>query len=173
MKMTPWRRQVTIVDDNVPPSRGPDLRPAAELLGVGPWFNTTNGDPLTLAGPAGQVVLMEFWTFACGSCIHTLPFLEQMHVKYGADLTVVGIHTPELSFEREASNVAEAVRLQRLTFPIGLDNDFTAWHAYDIHYWPTQYLIDQSGRIRYTHVGEGHYRQTESAIRSLLESPSA
>lgn len=168
MNLTPWRRQVATVDDDIPPYRGPDLGPAAELSGVGPWFNTTDGDALTLAGLAGEVVLIEFWTFACGNCIRTLPFLEQMHTKYGPGLKVMGIHTPEFPFEREEVNVAEAIRLRGLTFPIGLDNDFTAWDAYGNHYWPTRYLIDQSGRLRYTHVGEGQYRKTESAIRSLL-----
>jgi thiol-disulfide isomerase/thioredoxin len=162
-----------MVDDDVPSRLGLDLGPAAELSGVGPWFNTPDGDPLTLAVLAGRVVLIEFWTFACGNCIRTLPFLEQMHTKYGPDLTVMGIHTPEFSFERQASNVAEAIGLRRLTFPVGLDNDFNAWNAYDNHYWPTQYLIDRSGRIRYTHIGEGQYRQTESAIRSLVVPPSA
>jgi len=165
MNLAPWRRQVATVDSNSPP--------AAELSGVGPWFNTTNGEPLTLAGLAGQVVLLEFWTFACSNCIHTLPFLQQMHTTYGPDLTVMGIHTPEFSFEREPANVAEAIRLRGLTFPVGLDNDFTTWNAYGNRYWPTQYLIDQSGRIRYTHVGEGQYRQTESALRALLGSPGA
>jgi thiol-disulfide isomerase/thioredoxin len=168
MRLTPWRRHVAVVDNNAPIHRAPDLGPAVELSGVGPWFNTTNGGPLTLAALAGHVVLLEFWTFACSNCIHTLPFLEQTHTRFGPDLTVIGIHTPEFSFEREPASVAEAIRLHGLTFPVGLDNDFTAWGDYGNRYWPTQYLIDQRGRIRYTHIGEGQYRRTESAIRSLL-----
>ena len=146
----------------------PDLGLARELAGVGPWLNTPAGRPLTLASLLGRVVLIEFWTFACGNCQRTLPFLRLMHRRYSPELVVVGIHTPELPFERPARNVEAAARKRGLEFPIGLDNDYQAWHAYENHYWPSQYLVDSAGHVRYTHIGEGRYRRTEAAIRALI-----
>jgi thiol-disulfide isomerase/thioredoxin len=146
----------------------PDLGPAPELLGVHPWLNTAGGEPLTLAELQGRVVLLEFWTFACGNCQRTLPFLRTMHVRYRPALAVIGVHTPEFPFERPARNVERAARARGLSFPIGLDNDYAAWDSYANRYWPSQYLIDGAGHVRYAHVGEGAYRATERAIRALL-----
>ena len=146
----------------------PLLGPGPELLGVHPWLNTPGGEPLTLAGLRGRVVLIEFWTFACGNCQRTLPFLRRMHRRYQTVLAVVGVHTPELPFERSALNVERAVRGRALEFPVGLDNDYAAWNAYENQYWPSLYLLDHAGQLRYTQVGEGSYRRTEAAIRALL-----
>ena len=154
-------------------SRSPHFGAAPELLGVHPWLNTPGGAPLTLAGLYGRVVLIEFWAFACGNCQRTLPFLRQMHRRYGPELVVVGIHTPELPFEQPARNVERAVRDRGVEFPVGLDNDYQAWNAYRNRYWPTQYLLDAAGRICHTQVGEGGYRKTEAAIRMLLEQAAA
>ena len=147
----------------------PDLGPAPELFGVHPWLNTAGGEPLTVAGLQGRVVLLEFWTFACGNCQRTLPFLRTMHVRYRPGLAVIGVHTPEFPFERPARNVERAAQARGLSFPIGLDNDYAAWDAYDNRYWPSQYLIDGAGNLRYAHVGEGAYGRTERAIRALLD----
>jgi thiol-disulfide isomerase/thioredoxin len=147
----------------------PDLGPAPELFGVHPWLNTAGGEPLTLAGLYGRVVLLEFWTFACGNCQRTLPFLRTMHVRYRPGLAVIGVHTPELPFERPPRNVERAARERGLSFPIGLDNDYAAWNAYGNQYWPSQYLIDAAGHIRSAHVGEGAYRRTERSIGALLD----
>jgi thiol-disulfide isomerase/thioredoxin len=146
----------------------PDLGPAPELFGIHIWFNTDGGEPLTIARLSGRVVFVEFWTFACGNCQRTLPFLRKLHVRYGPGLAVIGVHTPELPFERPARNVERAARRQALEFPIGLDNDFAVWNAYGNRYWPSQYLIDPAGHIRYAYVGEGAYRRTEWVIRALL-----
>ena len=147
----------------------PDLGPAPELLGLHPWLNTSGGEPLTIARLSGRVILLEFWTFACGNCQRTLPFLRKLHVRYRPSLAVIGVHTPELSFERPARNVEDAARRKALSFPIGLDNDYATWNAYANRYWPSQYLIDPAGHVRYTHVGEGAYGRTERAIRALLD----
>jgi hypothetical protein len=85
---------------------------------------------------------------------------------------VIGVHTPELPFERPARNVERAVRDRGLVFPVGLDNDYAAWDAYGNEYWPSLYLVDAAGRIRYVHVGEGNYGRTEAAIRALLADTS-
>jgi thiol-disulfide isomerase/thioredoxin len=149
-------------------SRLPVLGRAPELVGVDPWFNTTDGEPLRLEALRDRVVLLEFWTFACVNCQRTLPFLRQMHGRYRPEFTVVGVHTPEFAFERSLQNVERAVREQDLEYPVGVDNDFVAWNAYGNRYWPAMYLIDRAGRIRYTQVGEGNYGPTEDAIRALL-----
>ena len=149
---------------------------APELVGVGPWFNTPDGEPLTLAGLRDRVVLLEFWTFACVNCQRTLPFLRRMHDQYQPDLAVVGVHSPEFAFERDVQNVERAVRHSGLRYPVGVDNDFIAWEAYGNRYWPTTYLIDRAGQVRYQQIGEGAYGQTEAAIRTLLaegRSPAA
>lgn len=142
---------------------------APELLGVHPWLNTPHGQPLTVEELRGRVVLLEFWTFACGNCRRTLPFLRRVHQQYQPGFTVVGVHTPEFQFERSPENVERAVREQGLEYPVGLDNDYVAWNAYGNRYWPTLYLIDRVGQVRYTQIGEGNYDRTEAAIRALLD----
>ena len=141
---------------------------APELVGVNPWFNTPDGEPLRLAALRDRVVLLKFWTFACVNCQHTLPFMRRMHDRYQPDFTVVGVHSPEFAFERSARNVERAMRERGLEYPVGLDNEFVAWNAYGNRYWPTMYLIDRGGQIRYTQIGEGNYGRTETAIRTLL-----
>ena len=148
--------------------RLPVLGRAAELVGVHPWYNTPDGEPLRLAALRDRVVLLEFWTFACVNCQRTFPFLRRMHHRYQPDFTVVGVHSPEFAFERSVQNVERAVREHGLEYPVGLDNDFVAWNAYGNRYWPTMYLIDRAGQIRYTQIGEGNYGRTETAIRTLL-----
>ena len=149
-------------------SRLPVLGRAPELVGVDPWFNAPDGEPLRLAALRNRVVLLEFWTFACVNCQRTLPFLRQVHGRYQPEFTVVGVHTPEFAFEGSVQNVERAVREQGLEYPVGLDNKFVAWNAYGNRYWPTMYPIDRTGGIRYTQVGEGDYGRTEGAIRALL-----
>ena len=153
-------------------SRLTDLGAAPELRGVHPWLNTPGGEPVTIAGLGGGVALVEFWTFACGNCVRTLPFLRTMERRYRTELTVIGIHTPELPFERPARNVERAVRDRGLVFPVGLDNDYAAWDAFGNQYWPSLYLVDACGRIRYIQIGEGRYGRTEAAIRALLAERS-
>ena len=153
-------------------TRLPVLGRAPELVGVDPWFNTPDGEQLGLATLRGRVVLLEFWTFACVNCQRTLPFLGRMHGRYQPEFTVVGVHTPEFAFEGSVQNVERAVREQGLEYPVGLDNKFVAWNAYGNRYWPTMYLIDRAGQIRCTHVGEGDYDRTETAIRALLTERS-
>lgn len=167
-----FRRRASLDTAVAKVSALPDLGQAPELLGVHPWLNTADGEPLTLAGLFGHVVLIEFWTFACGNCQRTVPFLRQMHRRYMPELVVIGVHTPELPFERPARNVERAVRKRAIGFPVGLDNDYNAWDAYDNHYWPSLYLVDAAGRIRYSHIGEGRYGRTEAAVMALLAQSS-
>lgn len=146
-------------------------RPAAEFVGITEWVNS---EPLTLAGLRGQVVLVDFWTYSCINCQRTQPYLNAWNDRYrDSGLVIVGVHAPEFAFEQLPANVERAVRAAKITYPVGLDNDFATWNAYGNRYWPAKYLIDREGTIRYTHFGEGAYAETESRIRELLGEAAA
>jgi thiol-disulfide isomerase/thioredoxin len=116
-----------------------------------------------------KVILVDFWTYACYNCQNTQPHLNAWHKKYAEDgLLIVGVHTPEFGFEREPANVEQAVREAGIEYPVVLDNNYATWNAYDQRYWPAMYLIDADGFVRYKHVGEGAYAETEAKIRELL-----
>jgi cytochrome c biogenesis protein CcdA/thiol-disulfide isomerase/thioredoxin len=147
----------------------PVLGTAPDFTGNQEWFNTANGRPLSLAELRGRVVLVDFWTYTCINCIRTLPFLKAWDDRYrDKGLTIVGVHTPEFPFERDAGNVQDAIAQNGLRYPVAQDNDYATWNAYANQYWPAKYLIDARGRVRYTHVGEGDDDKTEQAIRDLL-----
>ncbi|MEO8229040.1 MAG: cytochrome c biogenesis protein CcdA [Chloroflexota bacterium] len=146
-----------------------DLGPAPELTGISAWINS---DPLTIAGLRGKVVLVEFWTFGCINCIHVQPYVKAWFDRYAsAGLVVIGVHTPELSYERDLANVRAAVASSDVRFPVAFDPDFATWNAYRNSYWPAFYFIDKEGRIRHTHFGEGDYDGSEQVIRQLLAEP--
>ena len=145
---------------------GPD---APELRGIEGWLNTPAGKPVSIAGLRGKVVIVDFWTYSCINCLRTLPHLKAWDRAYRDEgLAIVGIHSPEFAFERVPENVRSAVRRLGVGYPVGLDNDFATWRAYDNQYWPAKYVIDRNGRVRYTHFGEGEYEETEDWIRRLL-----
>jgi cytochrome c biogenesis protein CcdA/thiol-disulfide isomerase/thioredoxin len=147
----------------------PVLGKAPEIQHTQRWFNTPGGRPLTLRSLRGRVVLIDFWTYSCINCIRTLPALRAWDSRYRRDgLTIIGMHAPEFPFERDASNVRQAIARNRLHYPVAQDNDFATWTAYGNQYWPAKYLIDARGRVRYVHFGEGSYGRTERAIRALL-----
>ncbi|MCA1710962.1 MAG: redoxin family protein [Actinobacteria bacterium] len=140
---------------------------APELVGVSDFDNT---DPLTLAGKRGSVVLVDFWTYTCINCRRTFPFLRALQKTYGGkDFTVLGVHSPEFAFERDHGNVARAVRELGVTWPVAEDPDMATWDAFRNQYWPADYLVDRSGRIRYVHYGEGGDADIEKAVRALLD----
>jgi cytochrome c biogenesis protein CcdA/thiol-disulfide isomerase/thioredoxin len=152
----------------------PVLGRAPEFTGNDRWFNTPGGRPLTLAGLRGRVVLVDFWTYTCINCIRTFPYLRAWDAAYrDRGLTIVGVHTPEFSFERDAGNVRDAIAQSRLRYPVAQDNAYKTWDAWGNRYWPAKYLIDAKGRVRYVHFGEGDDDKTEAAIRSLLAEAGA
>jgi cytochrome c biogenesis protein CcdA/thiol-disulfide isomerase/thioredoxin len=147
----------------------PVLGVAPEFVGSERWFNTPGDRPLTLPGLRGRVVLVDFWTYSCINCIRTLPYLKAWDAKYRKDgLTIVGVHTPEFPFEREASNVQEAIDTNGIRYPVAQDNEQATWNAYGNQYWPAEYFIDAQGKVRYVHFGEGEYGEKEKVIRDLL-----
>ena len=140
---------------------------APELTGISKWLNTPA--PETLASLKGKVVLVDFWTYSCINCLRTLPHVEAWYNKYhSSGFEVIGVHTPEFAFEKDAGNVAAAIKRLTVPYPVALDNNYSTWNAYNNQYWPAEYLIDASGKIRRTEFGEGHYPETEQAIRTLL-----
>jgi thiol-disulfide isomerase/thioredoxin len=137
-----------------------------EFQGISEWLN---GSPLTIASLKNQVVLVQFWTFSCINCQRTLPYIVQWHQKYAAQgLKVIGVHTPEFGYERDANNVKQALRKHQITYPVPLDNAYKTWNAYSNQYWPNLYLTDRQGILRYSHSGEGAYDTTEQTIRRFL-----
>jgi cytochrome c biogenesis protein CcdA/thiol-disulfide isomerase/thioredoxin len=146
-----------------------DVGTAPEFADTEDWFNTPGNAPLTLASLRGRVVLVDFWTYTCINCIRTLPYLKAWDTTYrGQGLTIVGVETPEFSFEHDASNVAAAISQFGLKYPVVQDNEMGTWNAYGNEYWPADYLIDAKGQVRYATFGEGDYDKTETAIRALL-----
>ena len=146
-----------------------NLGPAPDFRGITAWINSPG---LTMAGLRGKVVLVEFWTFACINCQHVQPYVTAWSDRYGsAGLVVVGVHTPELSFERDLGNVRQAVAQAGLHYPVAFDPSFATWNAYANNYWPAFYFIDKDGQIRHTHFGEGDYAGSEQVIRQLLAAP--
>jgi cytochrome c biogenesis protein CcdA/thiol-disulfide isomerase/thioredoxin len=151
----------------------PNVGTAPDFTDTQDWFNTGVGGrsnkPLTLASLRGRVVLVDFWTYTCINCIRTLPYLKAWDATYrGQGLTIVGVETPEFSFERDASNVSNAIRQFGIHYPVVQDNEMGTWNAYGNQYWPADYLIDAKGQVRYATFGEGDYAKTETAIRALL-----
>ena len=147
----------------------PVLGTAPDFAGTQRWFNTPGGRPLTLAGLRGRVVLVDFWTDTCINCIRTLPHLTAWDRRYrDQGLTIVGVHSPEFDFEKDAGNVAAAIRQNDIRYPVAQDNEMATWDAWQNQYWPAEYLIDAHGKVREARFGEGDYDRTEAAIRSLL-----
>lgn len=139
---------------------------APEIQGIESWINS---NPQKIADLKGKVVLIDFWTYSCINCIRTQPYLKEWYSTYkNSGFEIVGVHAPEFAFEKVKANVEDAVKKAGITYPVGLDNDFTTWNAYENRYWPGTYLIDKEGNVRRTHAGEGGYKETEQAIRTLL-----
>ena len=152
----------------------PKLGAAPEFTDTQEWFNTPGSRPLTLAGLRGHVVLIDFWTYTCINCLRTLPFLEGLYAdyhRYGLD--IVGVETPEFTFEQEAGNVAQAIRSDGIHYPVVQDNQYGTWNAWGNQYWPAEYLIDARGQVRHVQFGEGDYKQSEAAVRALLADAGA
>jgi thiol-disulfide isomerase/thioredoxin len=144
----------------------PRLVHAPELFG-NYWFNTLQ--PISLRENLGNVLLVDFWDYSCINCIRTLPYVSEWHRRYaGEGLVVVGVHTPEFRFGQERANVEQAIKGFKIRYAVVADNEARVWSAFANRYWPTRYLIDKNGYIRFSQHGEGGYQQFERAIQSLL-----
>jgi thiol-disulfide isomerase/thioredoxin len=142
-----------------------------ELAGAIGWLNTT---PLNRTALRGKVVLVDFWTYTCINSLRPLPYVKSWTAKYKqAGFVVVGVHTPEFSFEKELGNVENAVRRLQVTYPVAVDSNYKIWNAFRNEYWPAQYFIDGKGHMRYHHAGEGDYGALERVIQELLRENGA
>jgi len=149
-----------------PTSQLENLGPAPELYNE-TWLNTDQ--PLRLAELKGKVVLLEMWTFGCINCRNVIPHIREWYDQYSEDgLVVIGNHYPEFNYEANLDNLKAALVELDVPYPVAVDNDKQTWSAYGNRYWPTTYLIDKQGSIRYVHIGEGAYQETEQAIQTLL-----
>ncbi len=138
----------------------PSLSSATEWL---------NAQPLTPAGLRGKVVLVDFWTYSCINWRRTLPYVRAWAEKYkDQGLVVIGVHSPEFSFEKDTANVRWATKDMRIDYPVAIDNDHAIWRAFNNEYWPALYFVDAKGRIRHHQFGEGEYEESEIVIRQLL-----
>ena len=150
---------------NVPTTAHGAQAPALE--GATTWLNS---GPLTTADLHGHVVAYDFWTYTCVNWLRTLPYLRAWADRYRRHgLIVIGVHTPEFVFEHELDNVRDAVRSERVDYPVAVDNDYAVWDAFDNHYWPALYLADARGVIRHRQFGEGGYAEAEHVIGQLLD----
>jgi thiol-disulfide isomerase/thioredoxin len=146
------------------------FKKAPEFSGITSYINTNE---TKLSELKGKVVLVDFWTYSCINCIRTIPYLVEWNQKYSdKGLVIVGIHSPEFEFEKNIDNVKQAVTRFGIKYPVLLDNDHGTWNAFQNSYWPRKYLVDSEGYIRYDHIGEGGYVETENAIKNLLAERS-
>jgi thiol-disulfide isomerase/thioredoxin len=130
------------------------------------WLNST---PLSFRQLRGRAVLVDFWDYTCVNCVRTLPYVQAWHERYrDQGLTVIGVHTPEFTFAQYESNVERGVREFGLTYPIVIDSNREIWTAFANRYWPTKYLLDKDGYLRFGHFGEGGYAECEQVIQELL-----
>jgi thiol-disulfide isomerase/thioredoxin len=143
----------------------------AEFEGATGWLNSP---PLTTADLRGTVVLVDFWTYTCINWLRTLGYVRAWAEKYeDAGLVVIGVHTPEFSFERDVDNVRRAAADLHVEYPIALDSDYAVWEAFSNHYWPAVYIADAEGGIRHHHFGEGGYEESELVIQRLVRDAGA
>jgi thiol-disulfide isomerase/thioredoxin len=143
---------------------------APPFTGGTEWLNSP---PLTPEKLRGKVVLVSFWTYTCINWLRTLPYLRAWAHKYKKDgLVVVGVHTPEFSYEHNIDNIQQAIKAMKITYPVVVDNGYEIWSAFDNHFWPALYFVDAEGRIRYHQFGEGEYEMAEHVIQQLLAESS-
>jgi thiol-disulfide isomerase/thioredoxin len=135
------------------------------------WLNSA---PVSSQSLRGKVVLVNFWTYTCINSLRALPYVKGWAAKYQkSGLVVIGVHTPEFSFEKQQTNVAEALGDLHITYPVVMDSNYRIWQNFNNQYWPAFYIIDAKGQIRYEHFGEGAYGDSERVIQELLKENGA
>lgn len=167
-----WLQQL---DAPVEPAVAPDgtidksgLRTAPDIVGISGYINASEAELAALM--EDKVVLYDIWTYSCINCVRTLPYITAWDEKYAdKGLLIVGVHTPEFEFEKDYDNVSKAVEKHGIAYPVVMDNDRQTWDAFENRYWPRKYIADHEGFIRYDHIGEGAYAETERVIQQLLQ----
>src|SRR5919106_4569320 len=136
------------------------------LGGATEWLNS---EPLGPAELHGRAALVNFWTWTCINWLRQEPHVRAWSQAYRADgLVVIGVHTPEFSFEHDIDGVRQATKERAIDYPVALDNDYEVWGAFGNQYWPALYFVDREGVIRDQHFGEGRYEESERVIQRLL-----
>ncbi|MCR1318577.1 cytochrome c biogenesis protein/redoxin [Enterobacter soli] len=144
--------------------------PRSDLPSLSGGTGWINGDPVTPESLKGKVVLIDFWTWDCINCQHTLPYVRDWANKYQSQgLVVIGVHTPEYPWEKPLSSVKDAVNKWQLPYRVVADNNYQIWNAFGNQYWPAHYYFDAKGQLRYTSFGEGNYDKQEQVIQQLLK----
>ena len=150
------------------------LRVEGDFPSLGGATGWLNSPPLSTTDLRGKVVLVQFWTYTCINWQRSLPYVRAWSEKYkDRGLVVIGVHTPEFTFEKDVVNIRDAAQALRVDFPIAVDSDYKVWRAFDNNYWPALYFVDARGRIRHRHFGEGEYEQSEKVIQQLLAEAGA
>ena len=135
---------------------------APEFDSAATWLNS---DPQSTAALKGKVVLVNFWTYSCIQCIHTIDQLNNWTKQYQTQgLVVIGVHTPEYAFEKVTDNLQTAVNRYHIAYPVVQDNSYSLWNAYNNQFWPATYLIDREGKIVFIHLGDGGTDLIDNAI---------
>jgi thiol-disulfide isomerase/thioredoxin len=145
---------------------------APELTGDA-WLNVPEGSRLSLASRKGKVTILHFWTFDCINCKHNLPAYDRWEKRFAAKgVLVIGVHTPETAAERNPANVARKVKELGISYPVLVDSDHENWRRWQQRLWPTVYLIDKQGRVRYGWEGELEYQGAggEAKMTGLIEA---
>ena len=141
---------------------------APNLVGISHYLNTSSEELATKM--KDKVILYDIWTYSCINCIRTLPFITSWDEKYSDQgLLIIGIHSPEFEFEKDPQNVKIAIKKYGITYPVVMDNNMETWKAFENNYWPRKYIADHKGNLRYDHIGEGGYQETEKIIQQLLD----
>ena len=144
------------------------LRKSPHLQGISGYINTSQQEMDKQL--EGKVVLYDFWTYSCINCIRTIPHLTAWDEKYSDEgLVILGIHSPEFEFEKKYENVVFATEKFGIKYPVIQDNDKEIWNDFQNRYWPRKYIADHEGYIRFDHIGEGAYKETEEVIQLLLK----
>ena len=143
------------------------FKKAPELVGIEHYLNAS---PKELTESIkDKVILYDIWTYSCINCVRTLPYITAWDEKYSEQgLLIIGIHSPEFEFEKDPNNVQKAIDKYGIKYPVVLDNEMKTWKAFENRYWPRKYIADHEGYIRYDHIGEGAYQETEKVIQNLL-----
>jgi len=152
----------------------PELAGASELASLDRADEWLNSQPLSVQALRGKVVLVDFWTYTCINWRRTMPYLRAWHDKYrNQGLVVIGVHSPEFSFEKNPGNVRWSIKDMRIDYPVAVDSAHAIWRGFHNQYWPALYFVDAQGRIRHRQFGEGSYEQSEMIIQALLVEAGA
>lgn len=132
------------------------------------WINSA---PMTLKALRGKVVVVDFWAFDCEPCIQAMPHINDLYDKYSKDgLVVIGVHTPRADYEHDVTKLRQAIERLGIKFPVEVDDKQKLWRDYLCDLWPSQFVIDRTGIVRYSHGGVGRYEEMEKIVQDLLKA---